>query len=262
MSSEIQNKLNQMISNWPDGMVYCASWLDDQGYYSELLYKYKNSNWIESIGKGAYKKYGDKIEWMGGLNAVQAQLHLKVHLAGKSALEQLNKAQYLSMGKKQILVAGTKKEQLPKWLRKYNWDVVIKYQVKKLFNEGEKDFNTKSFGYTQIEFGRVSIILSAPERAYLEYLDELPKKYSYQEALEILENLSLLRSHVLQNLLENCSSLKVKRLFLHFAEKVNHSWYKRLDLKKISLGTGKRLVFKNGILDKKYLITVPKGANG
>jgi len=51
---------------------------------------------------------------MGGLNAVQAQLQARVHLAGKSALEQLNKTQYLSMGTKQILVAGAKKEQLPK----------------------------------------------------------------------------------------------------------------------------------------------------
>ena len=104
--------------------------------------------------------------------------------------------------------------------------------------------------------------MSAAERAYLEYLDELPKKYSYQEAVEILENLPSLRSQVLQNLLKNCTSFKVKRLFLHFAEKVNHPWYKKLDLKKITLGTGKRVVFKNGEFDQKYLITVPRGTNG
>lgn len=261
MSTVIQNKLNQMLSNWIDGAVFCTSWLIENGYYDDLIRRYKNSNWIETIGSGAYKKKGDKVEWAGGLQAAQSQLHLKVHVAGKSALELQGKAQYLAMNQKQILVAGTKKEQLPAWLRKYDWGVVIKYQVKKLFDEKETDFGTKSFGYTQIEFGRLTVTAAATERAYLEYLDELPKKYSYREALEILENLPSMRSGVLQTLLENCTSLKVKRLFLHFAEKVNHPWYKKIDLKKINLGKGKRLIFKNGMLDSKYLITIPKDAH-
>ncbi len=185
-----------------------------------------------------------------------------MHLAGKSALELLGKAQYLSLKQKQILTSGNMKEQLPAWFRKYNWGVEIKYQVQKLINQGESDFGTKSFGYTKMEFGRLSILLSSAERAYLEYLDELPKKYSYQEALEILENLPALRSQLLQSLLENCKSIKVKRLFLHLAEKANHPWFKKLDLKKINLGTGKRVIFPNGILDPEYLITVPKGTDG
>ena len=150
MGSDIQSKLNKLLSDWPDGMIYCASWLNDQGYYSELIRKYKSSHWIEPIGSGAYKKRGGQVEWIGGLHAVQSQLHLKVHIAGKSALELLGKAQYLSMNQKQILVVGNKKEQLPTWLRKYNWGVALKYQVKKLFDEKENDFATKSFGYTHL----------------------------------------------------------------------------------------------------------------
>ena len=44
----------------------------------------------------------------------------------------------------------------------------------------------------------------------------------------------------------------------NFAEKINHPWFKKLNLGKIDLGSGKRVVFENGILDKKYNITVPK----
>lgn len=262
MSTDSQNKINQLMNQWPDGMVYCATWLNLQGYSSELIRRYKKSNWIKPLGSGAYKKHGDKVEWMGGLFAAQSQLHLKVHLSGKSALEFLGKAQYLPLNQKQILIAGNRKEQLPTWFRKYNWGVDIKYQVQKLINQNEGDFGTKSFGYTKMDFGRFTIVISAAERAYMEYLDELPNKYSYEEAVEILENLPSLRSQVLQNLLEKCTSFKVKRLFLHFAEKVDHGWYKKLDFKKITLGTGKRVVFTNGILDQKFLITVPKGSNG
>jgi len=73
-----------------------------------------------------------------------------------------------------------------------------------------------------------------------------------------MENLISIRPNVIQILLESCTSLKVKRMFLHFAEKVNHPWFKKLDLKKIELGSGKRVIFQNGVLDKKYNITVPK----
>ncbi|MEI8027683.1 MAG: type IV toxin-antitoxin system AbiEi family antitoxin domain-containing protein [Pseudomonadota bacterium] len=50
----------------------------------------------------------------------------------------------------------------------------------------------------------------------------------------------------------------MKGLFLHLAEKINHPWFKKLNLEKIDLGSGKRVIFENGVLDKKYNITVPK----
>jgi len=66
-----------------------------------------------------------------------------------------------------------------------------------------------------------------------------------------------LRADVVQSLLEQCASVKVKRLFLHLAEKHNHAWFKSLDLAKVSLGSGKRMLVPGGRLDPKYLITVP-----
>ena len=50
----------------------------------------------------------------------------------------------------------------------------------------------------------------------------------------------------------------MKRLFLYLSEKANHSWLEDLDLDKLDLGKGKREIMKEGILDKKYLITVHK----
>jgi hypothetical protein len=60
-----------------------------------------------------------------------------------------------------------------------------------------------------------------------------------------------------QTLLESCSSIKAKRLFLYFADTYNMPWFQKLDIKNIDLGKGKRQVAANGILNKKYQITVP-----
>ena len=59
-----------------------------------------------------------------------------------------------------------------------------------------------------------------------------------------------------QKLLENCSSIKVKRLFLYIAEKIGHSWFKRLDLTKINLGKGVREITKGGSYNSKYNIII------
>ena len=42
------------------------------------------------------------------------------------------------------------------------------------------------------------------------------------------------------------------------AEKLNHSWYKHLNLSKVYLGKGKRSLVKDGVYISKYQITVPK----
>jgi tRNA-binding EMAP/Myf-like protein len=57
-------------------------------------------------------------------------------------------------------------------------------------------------------------------------------------------------------LLENCNSIKVKRLFLFLAESYQHPWLKKINRAKIDLGQGKRVIVKGGKLDSKYQITV------
>jgi hypothetical protein len=61
-------------------------------------------------------------------------------------------------------------------------------------------------------------------------------------------------------LLEKCTSVKVKRLFLHLAELHRHPWVRQLDPTKVDLGSGKRALVPGGKLDPKYLITVPTRA--
>ena len=73
----------------------------------------------------------------------------------------------------------------------------------------------------------------------------------------LMDGLVNLRPRRLQTLLEQTSSVKVKRLFLFFAERHGHAWFSQLDSQKIDLGSGKRVLVKNGKLNKKYQITLP-----
>ncbi len=252
-----QTKLNYLMRNWPDGKIQSSVWLNTKGYKANLIQKYKRNNWIEAIGSGAYKKFGDEVTWASALECIQNQLKTEVHVGGKSAIEFAGKAQYLKMKETNVILLSSKKEALPAWMKKYNWNVRLDFEVKNLF-KSDLSFGEKSNGFTLIDTDKATIIVSSPERAYLEYLDELPKSASYTEAKEIMENMISLRPLLVQHLLENCTSLKVKRLFMHFSEKINHPWFKKLKLEKIALGIGKRVLFENGVLDKKYNITVPK----
>jgi hypothetical protein len=100
--------------------------------------------------------------------------------------------------------------------------------------------------------------VSSPARAIIECLYLAPEKFDIVECYEIMENLNDLRPAIVQELLEACTSIKVKRLFLFMAEKLNHSWYKHLKLSKFDLGKGKRSLVKDGVYISKYQITVPK----
>jgi hypothetical protein len=73
-----------------------------------------------------------------------------------------------------------------------------------------------------------------------------------------MEGLNNLRPRSVQALLEECTSVKVKRLFLYLAEKAGHEWFDFINLDNIDLGSGKRAIVDGGVYVSKYQITVPK----
>jgi 2-C-methyl-D-erythritol 4-phosphate cytidylyltransferase len=73
-----------------------------------------------------------------------------------------------------------------------------------------------------------------------------------------MEQLTALRPALIQSLVKQKVSLKVKRLFLYMAEKANHPWYEMIDTSEILLDNGKRVIVKKGIYDAKYKIVIPE----
>lgn len=252
MTSENRKILNHLLQSWPSGVVAVSPWLKAQGAYQQLLHEYEKSGWVRKIGRGAYARAGDKVDWRGGVCALQQQMGLSVHVADKSALQLTGYAHFLNMGDGGFLsLAGQPGVRLPAWFLQHDWRVRIRYSTSDLFkNDVDEALTTK-------EYETFAITLSAPERAMMELLHLVPHAESYEEAALLMEGLATLRPSLVQGLLERCRSIKVKRLFLHLAEECNHAWVDMLHMDQINLGKGKRMIVKGGRLNKRYNITVP-----
>ncbi|MBS0271181.1 MAG: type IV toxin-antitoxin system AbiEi family antitoxin [Proteobacteria bacterium] len=243
-------KINQLLQIWPKGTVATSSWLKKQGISSILKQKYQESQWVESIGYGAVIRKGDKVDWPGALFALQDQLQIDIHVGGKSALELLGYAHFVKFGESVLHLYSHHGKKLPLWFTNHQWGQEVYVHKTKLLCSHE--------GLTSYQEMAFSITISGAERAFLEMLYLVPQQQDMQECYYLLENLIDLRPVVLQALLEKVSSVKVKRLFFFLADKLNHPWLDSLDKSKISLGSGKRKIVEQGVLDKKYLITVPR----
>jgi len=253
MGGQNKSKINQLLKVWPKGTVMTQAQLEKLGIYRQLVTKYLRYNWLERLGEGAYIRSGDKVGWEGGLYALQSQMGMTIHVGGRTALELHGRSHYIPIGKqKMVIMISDRQESLPVWFRRYSWGVNIEHGCFSLFDK-VPDGATGS-----LDCGGFEIVISSTERAIMEQMHRARTNADFSHIHQLMEGLGTLRPDVLQNLLENCRSVKVKRLFLWNAEVVNHGWYDRLNISKVDLGKGKRLIYKGGYLNKKYQITVPK----
>ena len=247
------SKLNDLLKQWPKGTVATASWLQEHGVYRQLARRYALSGWIQSIGRGAFLRSGDTVEWFGGVYALQTQLALKVHVGASTALLLKGLGHFLPLGKNaEVCLLSECRERLPAWFTRYAWDVRMRYASPRFLETSDPA------GFTEVKHGDFSVRVSAPERAILEVLHEATTNDAIDHAVELMDGLGTLRPQVVQSLLEGCRSVKVKRLFLWAAESAGHQWLSRVAVECLDMGKGKRRLYRGGQLNTKYGITVPK----
>lgn len=247
MNASGQTKINSLLQKLPSGALYFGSWLNENGISYSLQRHYRNSQWLTAIDKGVMYRTGEKPTLFSALSCFNTQLNKKFHIGAMSALEIRGFAHYVPLGRQTILIYCPRNEWFPKWLSKYEWNV----DILKKYSE------FSGTGITTIYENGFDVMISSPERAFLESLDLAPKYYNLTDLYQVMEMLNGLRTNLLQQLLEESKSIKVKRLFLYMAEKANHSWLEDLDLTKIDFGKGKRSIVKNGVYLSKYQITIP-----
>jgi hypothetical protein len=250
MSTESSSKLNKLLRFQPAGVVLCSSWLVDNGYSNDLQKRYKKSRWFESIGTGALIRYGDEVDYLGAVYAMQVQLGLSIHPGGKTALALQGKAHYLELSPKHVQLFGGQGEHLPLWFKKRDWGLNVQSTLTK--------FLPPELGLTEISHKQFKVKVSDPARAIMECLYLAPESQPLAEVYELMESLNNLRPASVQKLLEACNSVKVKRLFLYLADKADHEWVQHLNLDNVNLGSGKRAIVVDGVYVAKYQITVPK----
>lgn len=240
MDVQKKQKINQLLQQHVPGTVLTQAWLEHHGYTRQLMAQYINSLWFERIGQGALIRKGDQVGWQGAVYALQKELELPIHIAGKSALNFFGFGHYVTLGSQQTLYLSAHSTtgrtiKLPKWFNQHDWDIEIKLTAGSLFTENEVGLVNKA----QNGNFRFLLMYAEPERAILELLHLVSRDQSIEEAFYFMEGLTTLRSDVLQILLQSCQSYKVKRLFLLLAELCQHTWFSAIDLSKIDLGKGK-----------------------
>lgn len=251
MDTKKHTKINQLITQWPDGLPYTMKYLNELGYSRDLVHQYIRSNWLLPVGRGIYAKNNDSVSWKGILASLQYQLSYPIHTAGKTALELQGISHYMRTGQSQIWLYS-EKSQLPKWFQLETDEYKVQYVRTNFLSAYPSD------SILELDQGGFKLKVSSKERAILETLYLVPDRQGFDEAFKLLEMLPALRPDLLNQLLQKCSSIKTKRLFLFMANRLSYPWYGMLERNSINLGSGKRQIVRDGVLDKEYLITIPR----
>jgi Transcriptional regulator, AbiEi antitoxin, Type IV TA system/Transcriptional regulator, AbiEi antitoxin N-terminal domain len=270
MTKQTVGKLNWLEKHLPEGLVVDARWLTRHGYSTSLRSQYVAAGWLQQPARGVYRRPRGSLAWQQIVISLQALLKYPLLVGGRTALELQGYAHYLPQEVKEVHLAGPKPP--PQWLHKLPLGVRFLYhndgalfRSRPLANgltslDRAKDPRESARDHWTVQpWGQWDwpLALSTPERAILELLDELPQHETFHQADMLMQGLSNLSPRRMQKVLRECRSVKVKRLFLFFADRHKHAWLKHLDKSAIDLGEGKRSLVKGGKLDKTYHITVP-----
>jgi hypothetical protein len=250
MTTNSDKKIQNLLANHVQGTVLLASWLTNNGISRDLQQYYLKSGWLESYGFGAFKRPNENVKWTGALNSLQRQARLPVHAGGLTSISLQGLSHFVRMEKESLYLFSPQYIKLPKWFLNQKWSEQI-FHVKTKFLPAD-------FALFDYSWNELKIQVSSTERAILECLYLTPNRFDMVECYQILEGLTNLRPRVLQELLENCSSIKVKRLFLFMASKSKHQWLDFVDQTRIDLGAGDRVIVEGGVYISKYKISVPK----
>ena len=242
-------KINTLRQQTPSNGIMLTSWLEKSSFSRNEISNYIKSGWLQRISTGVYQFSGDTPSLYGILASYQKQANMEYHIGAVSALELKGFSHYIAMGKPTAVVFSPVRPPIPKWINETDLDM-------NLVEVSSKVLGTA--GIEQLGYQGQTLTVSSPERAIMECILLSPARYDLMDVYYLMEMLTSLRSSLVQRLLEDCTSVKVKRMFLYMAEKSRHRWFDKLDLSRISLGSGTRSFMKGGVKIPAYDIVIPK----
>lgn len=256
-------KLKWLLGTVPPGYLVDSKWLGAHGIGRRSSYDYVAAGWLERLCSGVFRRpIGPgsdgftSVEWKSALLSAQRLMGYRFHLGGVTALHLAGHEHHLRIGGEEtVWVYGD----VPTWLEKIDLTAQLEKRTAGLFTDRELGLSPRVAEDSATPWWKQSLGTSEPERAVLEMLNELPSRLSFDSVGDTFESLGSLRPQLLTALLQDCRRVKVKRLFLVFAERSKHAWFNYLDSEAMDLGRGDRSLVKGGKLHSKYRITVPKG---
>jgi len=244
-------KINKIFQKLPGNGLIFSSLMTQNNISTSEQASYIASGWIERLAQGVYIRSGSTPTVFSSIASYNEQLRKNCLIGASTALDIHGFTHFGTVGKPTAFLFTSKTDRLPNWLLEHEWDMNIRYSTTKIFGNS-------MLGVERLNVDGFHLFVSSPERAFMECLHLTPKYYSVMDLYYVMEMLTTLRPHLVGQLLEQCSSVKVKRLFMYMANKSPHQWLHALDRSHINLGKGKRSFAKNGVYSSNYLITIPK----
>lgn len=260
----------------PVGLLATRSWLRKRGWKNASIDNLVRSNRLLKCGHGVYRRPEAPLRWQAAICSLQRMDH-DIVVGGLTALSLLGMDHYLSASET-LSVDLYSTAPLPKWLdnlidgvtfvhhRPLKLDARSDNRRAAIHKENDdadlEERALRILRLPELSFHDFGLIVSSPERAFLEVLMDVPDGVSFDHADELMQGFSSFSPRRLQALLDASSNVKVNRLFLWFARRHKHSWFKHLSEHNVFLGSGKRALVPGGHLDKRYLITVPEHLHG
>lgn len=206
------------------------------GISADLAVHYVRTGWLQRLARGVFCRPGDKLLLEPSLRLLERRVE-GLHVGGKSALEWYGIRHYVSQ--KAILhLYGWSTARLPDWFVER---FPAEYRRKRLFEEQPGVM----LHVGPFEGRKDSPQVSSPERGLLEMLSEVGLRQPLQEAKELMESTYSLRSKVLQQLLQHCSSVKTVRLCLQLGRELSLPWAGKLDPAQLPTGSDRPWVSKS-----------------
>ena len=248
MDISVGSKINRLLSEGTYGGLFFSEWLRNRGYSSQLMKRYRESGWFESLTNGVFFRRNEKLSALASIYTYNKQTAKSVRIAAHSALELHGFSHYIPMGKPKLIVSfDTVKPK--EWVKSDKFDMSI------------VPFTTGIFDAPSTQLLRkdgLELIVSTPEQAFLECLHLVPAHYNYMDLFYLMEQLTSLDPEGVQKALINTRSQRVKRIFLYMAEKAGHYWFNMLDTDSIGITASKLQLVEKGTYIPKYRITAPK----
>lgn len=262
MRPERAQNLKKTLEAVPAGHLVDASWLTAHGVAYETFRDYVKRGWLDRVARGVFRRPAPNdakstaIDWKTCLLSMQHIMRYDIHVGGTTALSQQGYDHYLRLGSNApVWIYG---DAIPNWIGKLALNATIVTRNTSLFTDPLLGLTRD---HTNVEHTLPwdwKLKMSAPERAVMEAMDELPDHESFHNLDMVFEGLTTLRPRTLSALLHSCKKIKVKRLFFVFADRHNHAWRKHLDPKDYNLGKGDRALVKGGKIHPQYRIMVPE----
>lgn len=266
MSTQNEAKLKNTLEAVPQGFLVDSAWLERHDISRFLTRNYVERGWLDRLARGVFRRptpnarQTNSLDWKSAVLSLQHIMDYPVHVGGMTALAVQGYSHYLPLGGNAPLwLYGTN---IPNWLAKLPLDAPLETRKTSLFSDETLGLMNETSDTNQTTRASLpwdwTLTMSAPERAILEALDELPEHESFHNLDMVFEGLTTLRPKLLSALLTDCKKIKVKRLFFVFSDRHGHGWAKRRDPDQFNLGSGDRALVKGGKIHPRYRIMVPE----